>query len=164
MPAMHDLTPSQNPYASTERVPLSCAKLGFLMAWIRPRLARVAAGWLVFKVALLVWIPTTMHASMTAAALAAECTCDHGDGQMCPMHHVRTKAHGTAESQGAKPCSCRGTSDPLAALTASIIGSPAVLGAAAASPSPLEPAASVGPSASEPLYRASVPDSPPPRS
>jgi len=131
------------------------------MAWIRPRLARVAAGWLVFKIALLVCVPTTLCATATASTAAAECTCDHGDGQMCPMHHVRTKAHGSPASPS---CSCRSTADPLGAMAASLIGSPAVLAAATVSVASLEPAARVRATASEPLHWASVPDSPPPRS
>ena len=168
MPLEHRFTVKQNSYASTRcRVP--CAKLVFLMGWIRPRLACVAAGWLVFRVALLVWVPATLCTNVAATA-AAECTCDHGDGQMCPMHHVRAKAHGATSSalspgSPASPsCSCRSTADPLGAMAATPIGSPAVLAVATVSVISLEPTATVHAIASEPLHWASVPDSPPPRS
>ena len=61
-----------------------------LMCWIRPRLPRVAAGWLVFQLALLISVPTTLCCAMAGNAVAVECTCDHNDGQMCPMHHTRS--------------------------------------------------------------------------
>src|SRR3954471_22852593 len=99
------------------------------MYWIRPRLARVAAGWLVFHLALIAAVPATLCATMAASAVGLECTCDHGDGELCPMHHTRTKAHGTPERP---PCSCRSTADPLTAMATALVGPPAVIAAPAA--------------------------------
>src|SRR6476660_9699295 len=98
------------------------------MPWIRPRLARVAAGWLVFQVALLVSVPTSLCSTTSATASAAACTCDHADGEMCPMHHTRNRSH---DKSGTHSCSCRSTTDPMAALAAVLIGPPAVLAAGA---------------------------------
>jgi hypothetical protein len=60
------------------------------MHWIRLQVARVAAGWLVFHVCLLVVVPTALCSSPSASA-GAECTCEHGDGLMCPMHHTPSR-------------------------------------------------------------------------
>jgi len=131
----------------------------FFMRWMRIRLARVAAGWLVFQCCLLVSVPTALCA-MSAGAVGAECTCEHGDGQMCPMHHVQSKSKTGSSSHS---CSCRSTSDPVTAMAASLIGPPAVVALAASSIAPLVPAGSSPRFASNPLDSTFVPDSPPPR-
>src|SRR4051812_49071649 len=130
------------------------------MRWIRPRLAPVAAAWLVFQLALFISVPTTLCATTSANGVGAECTCDHGDGQMCPMHHTRTKSH---TEHGSRSCSCRSSLDPLAALAAALSGPPGVLSARAnavapQAPSTPEPIVPVAPAA-----WIAVPDSPPPR-
>src|SRR5436190_18561925 len=94
------------------------------MCWVRPRLARVAAGWLVFQLALLISVPTTLCSMNAGHVLGAQCTCDHADRQMCPMHHTRTQSRGASGSQS---CSCRSTSDPTGAVAAALSGPPAVL-------------------------------------
>jgi len=130
------------------------------MRWIRSQVARVAAGWLVFHVCLIVSVPITLCSTVSSSSVGAECTCDHGDGQMCPMHHVVSKSKTGSPSHS---CSCRSTSDPLAAVTASLIGPPAVVAPRVASIA-LRVAVGNSPAfAAEPLDSASVPDSPPPR-
>jgi len=130
------------------------------MSWIRPRLAGVAAGWLVFQLTLLLSVPTTLCSTISAGRVGAECTCDHADGTMCPMHHTRSRAHGESGSQS---CSCRSTSDPMAALAAALTGPPAVLVAEAESAMSLGAAERAEIPASAPLHWIAVPDSPPPR-
>src|SRR6185295_20036024 len=93
------------------------------MRWIRSRLARAAAGWLVVHVCLLLSVPTALCTTMSVGA-KAECTCDHGDGQMCPMHHTRSKSKTPLDPHS---CSCRSTSDPVAAMAAALIGPAGVI-------------------------------------
>jgi len=131
-----------------------------LMFWIRPRLARVAAGWLVFQLTLLLSVPTTLCSTMSASTVGAECTCDHADGTMCPMHHTRGRAYGES---GSHSCSCRSTSDPMAALAAALTGPPAVLVAEANSAASFDSAEYVEIAASAPPPWIAIPDSPPPR-
>jgi len=128
------------------------------MRWIRPRLARIAGGWLVLHLCLLAAVPTSLCAKTSVSSAKAECTCDHGDGRICPMHHVKSKS-----KPGSHSCSCRPTSDPVAAIAASLIGPAAVL---APSPSAIVPPLAGRLSAAfdpDPLESSSVPDSPPPR-
>jgi hypothetical protein len=128
------------------------------MRWIRPRLARIAGSWLVFHLCLLVSIPSSLCSTASAGVVKAECTCGHGDGNYCPMHHPQSKATKDPHS-----CSCRPSSDPIAAIAASLIGPAAVL---APSVSTIVPARAVALSAAfdpSPLDSLSVPDSPPPR-
>ena len=131
-----------------------------LMSWIRPRLAPVAAGWLVFQLTLLLAVPTTLCSTISASTVGAECTCDHADGTRCPMPHTRTRAHGES---GSHSCSCRSTSEPMAALAAALTGPPAVLVAEAESATSPGSAECPEVVASAPLHWIAVPDSPPPR-
>jgi len=131
-----------------------------LMSWIRPRLAGVAAGWLVFQLTLLLSVPTTLCSTISASKVSAECTCDHADGTICPMHHTLNRAHGES---GSHSCSCRSTSDPMAALAAALTGPPAVLVAEANAPASFDAAEYAEIAASAPLHWIAVPDSPPPR-
>jgi len=131
-----------------------------VMSWIRRRLAGVAAVWLVFQLTLLLAVPTTLCSTISAGRVGAECTCDHADGTMCPMHHTRSRAHG---EPGSHSCSCRSTSDPMAALAAALTGPPAVLVAEAESAISLDSAECAEIAASAPLHWIAVPDSPPPR-
>jgi hypothetical protein len=128
------------------------------VAWIRARVAHVAVGWLVFQLCLLASVPTVLCSpDPNAIALEAACTCGHADaeGQSCPMHHPSTSP--------STDCSCRSTTDPRAAIVASLIGPIAVLAPVA---SPMAPATVAAPArvvSADPLEFAVVPDSPPPR-
>src|SRR5690242_1934027 len=108
------------------------------MDWTRPRLARVAAVWLVFQLALFVSVPTALCSTMTAGAVGAACTCDHADGQTCPMHHTRNSSRPVSRSRS---CSCRSTTDPLALFAAALTGPPAVLTGETSAVAPPAPAA-----------------------
>jgi hypothetical protein len=50
------------------------------MTWARRALGPIAAAWLVCQAATLALVPTL-------DATSTECTCAHGDGGTCPMHH-----------------------------------------------------------------------------
>jgi hypothetical protein len=131
------------------------------MPRVRRRLACVAAVWLAWQVAVLVAVPTTLCAMMSASSLGVECTCAHNDGELCPMHHTRTKS---AAASATGSCSCRSTSDPLAGMTASLLGPLAVVAAPPVAIVALAADGSVAVSPAAPLHWISVPDSPPPRS
>jgi hypothetical protein len=130
------------------------------MCWIRPRLAPVAAAWLVLQLAVLISVPTTLCSMNAGNVVGAECTCEHVNGQMCPMHHTRTQSHGAS---GSHACSCRSTSDPMATLAAALSGPPAVLVAEMSSIASFDAAACAPIALAEPPAWISVPDSPPPR-
>jgi len=128
------------------------------MLWIRPRLALVASAWLAFQLCLFVSIPTALSPN-TTASVGAECTCEHGDGQICPMHHSRSVPKG----QGSHPCACRSTADPASTIAASLIGPAGVLTPAAATIAHATVTAALPVFAPAPLDSVFVPDSPPPR-
>lgn len=86
------------------------------MAW-------VVGAWLLCQASLAVLVPVSLSAQ--TAALEQTCTCSHNDGQMCPMHHTKSKS-----SQPA--CSCRSTDDGFTATLASLLGTTAVLAPASA--------------------------------
>lgn len=130
------------------------------MRWIRPRLALVACGWLVLHVCLLVSIPTALCPPAASAAVSAECTCEHGDGQVCPMHHTRSKA---AAGQGSDSCACSSTSDPLAEMTAALLGPACVLVPSTVVVARAAIVTTLPAFHPDPLDVSFVPDSPPPR-
>jgi hypothetical protein len=130
------------------------------MEWIRPQLARVAGGWLVFHLCLLVSVPTALRPTMSAKTVAAECTCDHLGAQVCPMHHPRSSS--TRES-GGQSCACRSTSDPVAVLIGSLIGPQAVLASSASLFAPVDSSLRAPSFNPHPLESNSIPESPPPR-
>src|SRR5262249_54278435 len=131
-----------------------------VMRWNRPRLARVAAGWLAFHLALLFSVPTTLCCMTSGAAVAVKCTCDHSDGQMCPMHHTRSRSNQSPDSHS---CTCRSTSDPLAALTAALVGPAAIVAPTVAVDDPFDVSSAVNRMDSVLPHSTRVPDSPPPR-
>jgi len=131
------------------------------MRWTRSQIARIAGAWLVFHLCLFVSAPTAICCTMSATGNAAECTCDHSDGGMCPMHH--TRSHGMPAAD-AHSCKCRGTTDPVAALAAFLTGPMAVLVPAASAVAPASASVQAVAFFPTPLASSFVPDSPPPRS
>lgn len=129
------------------------------MVWVRSHIPRIAAAWLVCHLCLLVAIPTVMCSSMAGQGVAAECTCEHGDGQACPMH----KSRSTSATSNSHPCTCRGTADPMAAVAAALFGHVADLGPTASAAAPVHATPWFSSLNPEPLDSDSVPDSPPPR-
>jgi hypothetical protein len=126
------------------------------MQSMRLRLRRVAAVWLVFQLSLLISIPTALCRTMPSSATALECTCGHEDGQMCPMHHTRSKSN-------SQSCSCRSTTDPISAITASLWGPSAVLTRTVASVDVAVTSDTPRMSDWSPIEALVVPDAPPPR-
>jgi hypothetical protein len=107
----------------------------------------------------MVSVPTVLCVTSAGMAVGVECTCDHSDGEMCPMHHSRSKTAAPTSPS----CACRSTNDPMVAVAAFLFGHVAEL---RPMPSIAEPADAGGWLASlnpEPLEFSSVPDSPPPR-
>jgi hypothetical protein len=91
-----------------------------------------------------------------AAAVQQACTCDHGDGLECPMHHTKT-------TKSRSSCSCRSTTDGPTAMLASLIGPTAVLTARTTVVATVA-TSGVRTSPEAPLFDASInPDPPPPR-
>lgn len=134
--------------------------ISWLMGWIRLRLARVAASWLVLHLALVISVPTTLCCTAAGSAITIECACDHSRGQMCPMHRTPAPSHRPGDSHA---CSCRSTSDPMAAMTAALIGPPAIVTRSVAVADPLTLSAAVIRTTSQRPYWTHAPDSPPPR-
>jgi hypothetical protein len=131
------------------------------MGCIRPLLARIAGGWLVVHLCLLVAVPTAICSTAPAQAAAAKCTCDHaGMQQVCPMHHPKPKSNAAS---GSHSCACRSASDPVSAIAASLIGPSAVLAPAASTIAPTAASQSLVSLDPIPLDSSFVPDSPPPR-
>ena len=126
------------------------------MQSLRRRLRRFAGGWLVFQLSALMSIPTALCLTMPTSATGAECTCAHEDGQLCPMHHTRSKSN-------ASSCSCRSTSDPIAAIAASLFGPSAVLTRTLASSDVTVSSDTPRSSDWSPIEMLVVPDAPPPR-
>jgi hypothetical protein len=129
------------------------------MRWMRSQLARIAGGWLVIHLCLLASVPTALSMG-SSSAVALKCTCDHADGGMCPMHHSRSASALTTDHHS---CACRGASDPVAAMAASLIGPVAVLSASTSTILPTNAVKSVPAFNPALLDSSSVPDSPPPR-
>jgi hypothetical protein len=125
------------------------------MRWVRERLPHVAGAWLVFQLCLLASLPTPL--CPPAGSIGAECTCDHGDGAACPMHHPAQKPDSSS-----RQCSCRGTSDPGTAIL-SLIATTAVVPPAASASVSLRVAESVPAFTVDPIESPSAPTSPPPR-
>ncbi len=127
------------------------------MAWMRARVANVAAVWLALHVCLLISVPTTLCSMGSVAAVGRNCSCPHAAGTICPMH---PKAKLKASSD---QCSCKSAADPIAALTTALLGPSAVLSPASSPAAPPDATAWRIVSAPVPLDSISVPDSPPPR-
>jgi len=127
------------------------------MAWMRARVANVAAVWLALHVCLLISVPTTLCSMESAAAVGRNCSCPHAAGTICPMH---PKAKLKASSD---QCACKSAADPIAAMTTALLGPSAVLSPASSPVAPPDAIAWRAVFAPVPLDSISVPDSPPPR-
>ena len=126
------------------------------MQGIRRRLTRLASGWLVIQLATLSAAPAVLCAGMPSGMANVECTCSHGDGVECPMHHATPK-------RDAKTCSCRSTADEGAAVLASLFGGAAILTTPTGVNHALLRAELLPRSLSHPPALFLVPDAPPPR-
>src|SRR5258707_1230148 len=88
------------------------------MLVLRRRLFSLAGGCVIVRLLSLGFTCAVLSAGIGISA-SQECTCAHGDGAVCPMHHTA--------STSKHPCSCRSTSDDGGAIVASLLGSVAVL-------------------------------------
>jgi len=127
------------------------------MAWMRARVASVAAVWLALHVCLLISVPTTLCSMESVAAVGKNCSCPHAAGTICPMH-PKAKLKASTDQ-----CACKSAADPIAAMTTALLGPSAVLSPASSPAAPPDAAAWRVVFAPVPLDSISVPDSPPPR-
>ena len=126
------------------------------MHMFRRRLTGVAGAWLAAQLAFVSAAPVALRVSMPTSAESMECTCSHGNGTVCPMHHP-------ASTGDRDSCSCRGTSDAGAAIIASLLGGTAILTAPAPAIGAAIGARGLRDLPSHPLQFRLAPDSPPPR-
>ena len=123
-----------------------------VMRRFRRHLSIVLFGWLFIQLSALA-APVVLAA---AGAPSAEelCTCAGGDHETCPMHHGR--------SQSASTCNMHSRCAPTDVALLSIVAGTGVL-PQIVSVAPVSVSASVPLAESQPLARAVLPDSPPPR-
>lgn len=84
------------------------------MSRLRRVLAPLTALWLVCQVGTLALVPAMLRANPVSAH-ATECTCGHGDGLLCPMHH-----HQPADKP--TPCSMQAGDHSAAAVLTALAG------------------------------------------
>ena len=126
-----------------------------LMQVFRRQCPRLAGGWLVLQLCILSFTPAALCLGVHSALFSAECTCAHGGGEQCPMHHPATTSKST--------CSCRSTDDTTRATMASLLGPTAVLPSMMAVSVPPVMTNSFTSIATSLIDAPSVPDAPPPR-
>jgi hypothetical protein len=122
------------------------------MRVLRHRLARFAGAVLALQLCLIAGTPTVFYADL----VTQDCTCPHGDGQMCPMHHTVTR------SNHQQTCSFRSATNANAEAIATMLGPIAML-PTAVHLSHAMPFVTVSFVVTRPLDSASIPDAPPPR-
>ena len=101
------------------------------MAHLRRVLAPLTAIWLCCQVGTVALVPVALW--ITADPHGAECTCGHGLGAMCPMHH---KPSGDSEQ-----CSMRSASGSGEAVVASLFGMIGLVARPTRSIQPAQPSA-----------------------
>ena len=125
------------------------------MTHLRRLLVPVTAVWLLCQVGTLALVPVALW--ITAAdPHAAECTCGHGAGAMCPMHHK--------PAGGSAPCAMQAANGSGTAVLTTLTGTAGLIA---------QPPHSIQPPTSTPHARAAdfhvagerpvPPDPPPPR-
>ena len=126
------------------------------MTQLRRVLVPVTVFWLLCQVGTVAFVPVALW--ITAADRhATECTCGHGAGAMCPMHHK--------PSGGSAPCAMQAANDSGTAVLTTLAGTAGLIA---------EPPHSIQPPTSTQYARAAdlqvagerpvPPDPPPPRS
>jgi hypothetical protein len=127
------------------------------MQKMRRRLRRLAGGWIVLQLSILIAVPTALRLTLPDDLEAGlECTCSHGDAMTCPMHHPATEPN-------APTCSYRSAANPGAAVAVSILGPSAVLTRSTAPAGLIATREILTSLISHPIEIAIVPDAPPPR-
>lgn len=84
------------------------------MAQLRRALAPLTALWLLCQVGTVALVPVVLLGT-PAAAHGSECTCGHGDGLMCPMHHHQPAG-------GSKRCSMQPVDQSGTAVLTALAG------------------------------------------
>ena len=126
------------------------------MRRLRQQVGGIVGAWLLCQAFAMIVAPVSLCMDESAAAVQQACTCDHGDGLECPMHHTKT-------TKSRSSCSCRSTTDGPTATLASLIGPTAVLASRTTAVATVA-TSSLRASADAPLFDASInPDPPPPR-
>jgi hypothetical protein len=125
------------------------------MTHLRRVLVPVTAVWLFCQAGTVALVPVALWITATDPH-AAECTCGHGPGAMCPMHHKPTG--------GSEPCAMQAANGPGTAVLNTVVGNAGLI---------TEPSHSIQPPASIRYARAAdvhvvgerpvSPDPPPPR-
>ena len=84
------------------------------MIGLRRRLARFAGLWLVCQLSVHTLVPVTAALATTSTEAMEDCTCAHGEGQVCPMHHRLSHS-----SSSKKAClwQCANSADDAATLS-----------------------------------------------
>jgi hypothetical protein len=126
------------------------------MLHLRRVLVPLTALWLLCQLGTVALVPVVLRGA-PAAAHGAECTCGHGDGLTCPMHHHQPAGRST-------PCSMQAVDHFGSAVLTALSG---IAGFIAQPARSIHPAASVdhahaidgGLNAQRPV----PPDPPPPR-
>ena len=126
------------------------------MVRTRRRLAPVAGLWLVCQLSASTLAPVGISVAVAGAEAAAECTCQHGDGQNCPMHRVPT------HSANKSACSWRSTTGGADAVMLSFLGPLAVPSRTASAVPVLATSALVAAVFTIPSDLVPVPNAPPP--
>jgi hypothetical protein len=83
------------------------------MTRLRRGLAPVAAIWLCCQVGTLALAPVALWIA-AADPHGIECTCGHGAGAMCPMHHK--------PANGSAPCAMQAANSSEAAVLSGLVG------------------------------------------
>jgi hypothetical protein len=126
------------------------------MRRLRQHVSGVIGAWLLCQASAMILAPVSLCMDASAAAVQQACTCDHGDGLECPMHHTKT-------TKSKSSCSCRSTTDGPIATLASLVGPTAVLTSRTSVVATVT-TSGVRMSPEAPLFDASInPDPPPPR-
>lgn len=89
------------------------------MTRLRRVLPFVTAIWLCGQVGTIALVPVALRIS-TANPHAAECSCGHGDGATCPMHH-------TSRDGESAPCAMRAVDTSGTAVLTSLVGTTGLL-------------------------------------
>jgi hypothetical protein len=126
---------------------------------IRRHLAAVFGVWLLCHTCTLAFTPISLCIAMSEQAAAPECTCDHSDGSICPMHHRATAKSKTSST----PCSCRSTTDPNTSMIAALLGPVALIVTPAAILTPDQPTSRTVDLLAPLTYTPVIPEPPPPR-
>ena len=83
------------------------------MAHMRRVLAPLITFWLFSQIGTVALVPVALWIS-AADPHAAECTCEHGTGAMCPMHHKPAKS--------AAPCALQAANTPEGTALTTLVG------------------------------------------